>query len=279
MRKALLWGCMLLALIGMPWLAQAEEVRLRLATTTSTQDTGLLDALNPPFERMLQLKVDVIAVGTGKALELGSRGDVDVVMVHARAAEDKFVAEGNGVNRRDVMYNDFVIVGPETDPAGIKGMRDAAGAFKKIAESQSAFISRGDQSGTHQKELAIWKTLGIKPEGRWYVEAGQGMGPVLTMANQKLAYTLSDRGTYLKYMGDKKVELKVLSEGGKDLLNPYGVIAVNPAKCPSAKYVYAMAYIGWVTSQEGQKIIREFGVDKFGQPLFIPTAIPQDGGK
>jgi tungstate transport system substrate-binding protein len=158
-------------------------------------------------------------------------------------------------------------------------MSDAAGAFRKIAESKTPFISRGDQSGTHQKELAIWKALGIKPEGKWYVEAGQGMGPVLTMANEKLAYTLSDRGTYLKYAGDRKIGLKLLSEGGKDLLNPYGVIAVNPANCPNAKYVYAMAYIGWVTSQEGQKIIKEFGVNKFGQPLFIPTAIPQAGGK
>lgn len=250
-------------------------MRLRLATTTSTQDTGLLDALNPPFEQMLHIKVDVIAVGTGKALELGSRGDVDVVMVHAREAEDKFVEEGYGINRRDVMYNDFVIVGPESDPAKIKGMSDAVGAFKKIAESQTAFISRGDQSGTHQKEMAIWKALGIKPEGKWYVEVGQGMGPVLTMANEKLAYTLSDRGTYLKYTGDKKIALKVLSEGSKDLLNPYGVIAVNPEKCPSAKYVYAMAYIGWLTSREGQAIIRKFGVNTFGQPLFIPTAIPQ----
>lgn len=279
MKKLMLCLCMVLVLIGLPQLVQAEELRLRLATTTSTQDTGLLDALNPPFEQMMHIKVDVIAVGTGKALELGSRGDVDVVMVHARDAEDKFVAEGNGVNRRDVMYNDFVIVGPESDPAKIKGMTDAAGALKKIAESQAIFVSRGDQSGTHQKELQIWKAQGIKPEGKWYVEAGQGMGPVLTMANEKLAYTVSDRGTYLKYVGDKKIGLKVLSEGGKDLLNPYGVIAVNPAKCPSARYVYAMAYIGWVTSQEGQKIIRDFGVEKFGQPLFIPTAIPQTGGK
>jgi tungstate transport system substrate-binding protein len=250
---------------------QAEEIRLRLATTTSTDNTGLLKTLNPPFERMMNIKVDVIPVGTGKALKLGATGDVDVILVHARSAEDKFVNEGYGVNRRDVMYNDFVIIGPEVDPAGIKGMIDAKEAFKKIAEAQAPFVSRGDDSGTHKKELMLWEKSGIKPEGKWYFEAGQGMGAVLNMANEKQAYTLSDRGTYLAYSG--KIELKILCEGDPDLINPYGIIAVNPARFPHVKYVYAMAYIGWVTSQEGQKIIREFGEDKFGHPLFIPMAI------
>lgn len=273
MRKALrLIFIVLLTVTSFSGITWAEEVRLRLATTTSTEETGILKALNAPFEKMMNIKVDVIPVGTGKALELGTRGDVDVVLVHAREAEDKFVAEGSGVNRRDVMYNDFVIIGPENDPAGIKGMTDAKAAFKKIAQARATFISRGDDSGTHKKELKFWEKLRIKPEGKWYVEAGQGMGPVLTMANEKQAYTLSDRGTYLAYSG--KIDLGVLCEGDPDLTNPYGVIAVNPAKFPHVHYVYAMAYIGWLTSQEGQKIIREFGKDEYGQPLFIPTAIP-----
>jgi tungstate transport system substrate-binding protein len=251
---------------------QAGEIRLRLATTTSTQDTGLLDVLNPPFENMMNVKVDVVSVGTGKALKMGSTGDVDVVLVHAREAEDKFVAEGYGINRRDVMYNDFVIVGPQEDPAGIKGTKEAGEALKKIAQTQSPFISRGDDSGTHQKEKSFWNKAGIKPAGSWYLEAGQGMGAVLTMTNEKQGYTLSDRATFLAYA--EKVSLKVLCEGGSDLMNPYGIIAVNPAKFPTVSYLYAMAYIGWVTSREGQKIIGEFGKEKFGQPLFTPTAIP-----
>jgi len=264
---------LVLSLISFFGIVQAEELRLRLATTTSTEDTGILSVLNAPFEKMMNIKVDVISVGTGKALELGSRGDVDVVLVHAREAEDKFVANGSGVNRRDVMYNDFIIIGPEKDPAEIKGMADAKEAFKKIALTQAPFISRGDDSGTHKKELKLWEKAGIKPQGKWYIETGQGMGPVLTMANEKQAYALSDRGTYLAY--GKKIELKVFCEGDSVLKNPYGVIAVNPAKFPHVKYVYAMAYIGWLTSSEGQKIIREFGKNTFGQPLFIPTAIPE----
>ncbi|HNR13968.1 MAG TPA: substrate-binding domain-containing protein [Thermodesulfobacteriota bacterium] len=249
----------------------AEEARLRLATTTSTQDTGLLDVLHPPFEKKMGVKVDVIAVGTGKALELGSRGDVDVVLVHAREAEDKFVGDGYGVNRRDVMVNDFVIVGPDSDPAKIKGMSDAVEALRKIAATQAPFVSRGDDSGTHKKELSLWAKAGIKPSGPWYAEAGQGMGPVLTMAGEKQAYTLSDRGTFLAYRG--KVSLQIMSEGGKDLLNPYGVIAVNPVKFPGVKYDLAMAYIQYLTGAEGQKIIGEYGKDAFGQALFTPTAI------
>ena len=270
------WGLvfifLVLFIVCTSGIIRAEELRLRLATTTSTEDTGILQALNPPFEKMMNIKVDVISVGTGKALELGVRGDVDVVLVHAREAEDKFVADGSGVNRRDVMYNDFIIIGPEKDPAMIKGMPDAKEALKKIALTQAPFISRGDDSGTHKKELKLWEKAGIKPQGKWYIEAGQGMGPVLTMANEKQAYALSDRGTYLAYGG--KIGLKILCEGDPILNNPYGVIAVNPAKFPHVKYVYAMAYIGWLTSPEGQKIIREFGKDRFGQPLFIPTAIP-----
>jgi tungstate transport system substrate-binding protein len=259
-----------MVLTGTLW--AGDEVRLKLATTTSTANSGLLEVLNPPFETMLHVKVDVIPVGTGKALKMGETGDVDVVFVHARAAEDTFVAEGHGVNRRDVMYNDFVIVGPKDDPVGIKGMTDAKAALKKIADAEAAFISRGDDSGTHKKEKALWEKADTTPSGKWYFEAGQGMGAVLNMAHQKQAYTLADRGTFLAFSG--KIDLVVLCEGDADLFNPYGIIAVNPARWDHAKYVYAMAYIGWVTSQEGQDIIREFGKEKFGRPLFIPTAIP-----
>lgn len=242
-----------------------------MSTTTSTENSGLLTVLLPPFEQAFNVKVDVVSVGTGKAIELGVNGDVDVVFVHAREAEDKFVADGGGVNRRDVMYNDFVILGPENDPAGVKQAKDAAEALKKIADAQATFISRGDKSGTHIKELEIWKKGGIAPQGTWYLEVGQGMGAVLMMAHDKQAYTLSDRGTYLAFT--QKTSLKIVSQGDPVLYNPYGIIAVNPAKFPQANYVKAMALIGWVTSQEGQKIIREFGKDQFGEPLFYPLAI------
>jgi tungstate transport system substrate-binding protein len=249
----------------------AEE-RLKVSSTTSTDNTGLFQALNPPFEKKFACRVDVIAVGTGKALKIGEMGDSDVVFVHSRPAEDKFVAAGHGVNRRDVMYNDFIIIGPAKDPAGIRGTKDAKKALAAIARAGSLFISRGDDSGTHKKEKSLWKKAGLKPEGRWYSEAGQGMGAVIQIANEKLAYTLADRGTYLAYKN--KVSVEILCEGDPDLFNPYGIIAVNPAKHPQVNYVLAMAYIGWVTSPEGQKIIREFGKEKFGQPLFIPVAVP-----
>lgn len=246
--------------------------RLKISSTTSTDNTGLFGALNPPFEKMFQCRVDIIAQGTGKALKTGEMGDCDIVFVHSRPAEDKFITEGLGVNRRDVMYNDFVILGPKEDSAGIKGLKDAAEALKKIAGQKAFFISRGDDSGTHKKEKALWKKAGISPKDRWYVESGQGMGAVLQIANEKDAYTLSDRGTYLAYQ--KKIDLEILTEGDPLLFNPYGIIAVNPAKHPSVNYIMSMAYIGWVTSPEGQKIIREYGKDLFGQPLFIPAAVP-----
>jgi tungstate transport system substrate-binding protein len=251
--------------------ASAQE-RLKISSTTSTDNSGLFGALNPPFEKRFDCRADVIAVGTGKALKIGEAGDVDVVFVHARAAEDKFIADGFGVNRRDVMYNDFIIIGPEEDPAGIRGFKDAKRALTAIARKGASFISRGDDSGTHKKERLLWSKAGITPTGTWYAEAGQGMGAVIQIANEKEAYALADRGTYLAYSG--KVDLVILCEGDKDLFNPYGIMAVNPARFPHVNYVLAMAYIGWVTSQEGQKIIREFGVEKFGQPLFIPLAVP-----
>jgi len=246
--------------------------RLKISSTSSTDNTGLFQALNPPFEKKFRCRVDVVAVGTGKALKIGEMGDCDVVFVHSRPAEDKFVATGYGVNRRDVMYNDFIIVGPKNDPAHIRGTKDAKKALAAIAQAGAPFISRGDDSGTHKKEKSLWKKAGIVPKGRWYSEAGQGMGAVIHIANEKLAYTLADRGTYLAYRN--KVSLEILCEEDPDLFNPYGIIAVNPAKHPHVNYVLAMAYIGWVTSPEGQKIIRGFGKEKFGQPLFIPVAAP-----
>ncbi len=251
---------------------QAQEQRLRISSTTSTDNSGLFNALNPPFEKMFHCRVDIIAQGTGKALKTGEMGDCDVVFVHSRSAEDKFVNSGYGVNRRDVMYNDFVIIGPKEDPAGIRGNHNAAEVLKKIAFTKSYFISRGDDSGTHKKEKTLWEKSSITPKGRWYIEAGQGMGAVLQLANEKRAYTVSDSGTYLVYR--EKIDLEVLSEKDPVLYNPYGIIAVNPAKYPSVNYILAMSYIGWVTSPQGQKIIREFGKEKFGQVLFHPMAVP-----
>ncbi len=258
--------------LGIAPLTFAQGDRLRIASTTSTDNTGLFEALNPPFERMFQCRVDVIAQGTGKALKTGQMGDCDVVFVHSRPAEDAFLEAGDGVNRRDVMYNDFVILGPKSDPAAIGALTDAAEALKRIAKTEALFISRGDDSGTHKKEQTIWKKAGVAPMGRWYIESGQGMGVVLQIAHEKNAYTLSDRGTYLAHKN--KIELETLAEGDPILFNPYGIIAVNPAKHTAVNYVLAMAYIGWVTSPDGQTIIREFGKDRFGQALFIPVAVP-----
>jgi tungstate transport system substrate-binding protein len=241
---------------------------LRLATTTSTDNSGLLKYILPKFEAKYGAKVKVIAVGTGKALKLGENGDVDVVMVHARPSENKFVAAGHGVNRRDVMYNDFIIVGPKNDPAGIKGTKDPVAAFKKIAQKHALFVSRGDDSGTNKREKIYWKRASITPKGSWYVAAGQGMGAVLTMSGQKQAYTLADRATYLTYKA--KTGLVIEVEGNPNLFNPYGVIAVNPKKYPDVNYMGAMAFIAWLTSPEGQKMIGEFKKD--GTQLFHPDA-------
>jgi len=244
----------------------AEE-RIRMATTTSTENTGLLYELLLPFEKKFNVKVDVIAVGTGKALKLGENGDVDIVFVHARETEDNFINNGFGVNRRNVMYNDFVIIGPKNDPAKIRG-NTASESLKKIASGKWFFASRGDNSGTNKKEKKIWKMVGIKPAGKWYLETGQGMGATLHVADEKKAYCLVDRGTYIAY--EKKIGLIILSEGDKRLFNPYGIIAVNPKRHPHVKYIYSMALIGWVTSPEGQKIIGGFKKD--GKLLFHPNA-------
>jgi tungstate transport system substrate-binding protein len=247
--------------------------RLKLSTTTSTENSGLLYELLPPFERQFNVKVDIIAVGSGKAIKLGENGDVDVVLAHERDLEDKFVADGYGVNRRDVMHNDFVIIGPTADPAGVRKAKTAAEAFKLIAKRRTPFVSRGDKSGTHSKELSLWRKAGVKPAGTWYMESGMGMGEVLIMAHEKGAYTLTDRGTYLAFQKEGKIKLPILFEGDPTLFNAYGIIAVNPDRHPSVNYIMAMALIGWVTSQEGQRIIADFGKEKFGVSLFFPDAI------
>lgn len=247
-----------------------EAGNIRLATTTSTVDSGLLDALVPVFEKKYETKVDILALGTGQALEAGRRGDADVVLVHARQAEDEFVASGHGINRRDVMHNDFVLVGDPSDPAGAKGT-DALQALRKIASSGSLFVSRGDDSGTHKKEMALWKGAGLSPSGDWYLKAGSGMGETLLLANEKGAYTLSDRGTYLAFRD--KIKLAILVQNDPPLLNPYGIIAVNPKLHKNVNYAGAIKFIDFITSAEGQKMIAEFGKDKYGEPLFFPDAI------
>jgi tungstate transport system substrate-binding protein len=265
MKRTLILLAVLLTLAGVYPRAMAEE-RLRMSTTTSTENSGLLTVLLPPFEKKYGCHVDVIAVGTGRSLKLGEAGDVDVVFVHARKLEDKFVADGFGVNRRDVMYNDFVIIGPADDPAGIKSAKTAAEAFRRIAQKQQIFISRGDESGTHIKERELWEEAGIKPEGRWYRSAGQGMGEIIMMATEQRAYTLSDRGTYNAFKHGK-TDLQVLYEGEKGLFNPYGVIAVNPQKFPHSNYALAMKFVDFVTGPEGQAIISGYKI--YGEPVFF----------
>lgn len=246
---------------------QAEPIRL--ATTTSTENSGLLQVLIPHFKKQTGYEVHVLSVGTGQALRMGKDGNVDVVMVHAPKAERRFVEAGFGVNRRSVMGNDFVFVGPENDPAGIRGERDAVKALQKIARGKHIFVSRGDDSGTHKKELSLWKKANWKLRETWYREAGQGMGRVLQMADELNAYTISDRGTWLVLRS--KLFLKLLAEGDPALDNPYSMIAVNPARYPSINYLGAMSLIAWMTSVEGQNHIHNFQLES--QPLFIPSAI------
>lgn len=244
---------------------------LILATTTSTDDSGLLDYILPDFEQEYNVQVNVIAVGTGQALTLGEDGNADVLLVHARAREDAFMDAGHGVRREDVMYNDFVILGPPDDPARIEGMTDAAEAFKQIASSESQFVSRGDDSGTHTKEKAIWSAAGIDPAGDWYISAGQGMGAVLTMANEQNAHTLSDRATYLARTLEG-TDLQIIVEGDPILFNPYGVIAVNPDKNSEINAELANTFIDWLISVPVQEKISQFGTEEFGMPLFTPDS-------
>ena len=248
-----------------------EEKVLILATTTSTDDSGLLNFILPVFEENYQVRVDVVAVGTGQALKLGEDGNADVLLVHARAREDAFMDAGHGVRREDVMYNDFVIVGPEADSAGIKGMTSASEAFAQIAGAEGEFISRGDDSGTHTKEMAIWSAVGIEPSGDWYISAGQGMGAVITMADEQQAYTLSDRATYLA-RSLEGLDLVILAAGDPILFNPYGVMAVNPDKGEHIQLELANQFIDWLVSIETQEKIATYGVEQFGDPLFTPDS-------
>lgn len=250
--------------------AKKEAVgRLILATTTSTVDTGLLDELVPLFEKENGAQVKVVAVGTGEALKMGERGDADVLLVHSKKSEEELVAKGFGVKRIPVMHNDFVIIGPADDPAKIKGST-AADAFKKIASANATFVSRGDDSGTHKKEKAIWESSQINPAESWYIQSGQGMGETIRIANEKRGYTLADRGTFLASEG---IELVVLVEKDPILLNPYGVIVVNPDKYPRVNHKGAQAFIEFLTSPRIQKMIGEFGQEKYGEPLFVPDAL------
>ena len=251
----------------------AEPQKLILGTTTSTYDSGLLDYILPDFEAAYNAKVEVVSLGTGQAIQLGKDGNADVLLVHARASEDAFMDEGHGTRREDVMYNDFIIVGPSDDPANIRGMRKASRALETLATAGATFISRGDDSGTHSKEKALWKAAGMEPAGAWYVSAGQGMGAVLTMADERQAYTLSDRATYLA-MTLEGLELEILVEGDPLLFNPYGVLAVNPDKNPNIKGELANQFIDWLISVPVQEKIGTFGVAKFGAPLFVPDSQP-----
>lgn len=261
------WG-LLSGLFSVPVLAQDV---LRLSTTTSTENSGLLKALLPAFEAETKIKVQVIAVGSGKALELAKNGDVDVALVHAREAEDQFVAAGFGVYRHDVMFNDFVIVGPGNDPAGVRQEKNVLSGFKRIVDQKAKFISRGDRSGTEMMEQSYWKALGAKPQAPVYVSAGLGMGEVLNMTAEMQAYTLSDRATFAAHKnGRMKSNLQIVLEGDARMRNPYGVIAVNPARYPDIHFQSATKFIDWLCSDAGQKRISAFKVD--GAQVFFPSA-------
>lgn len=301
MKKKSVWlwlVCILSALFAIQAGAADDDKVIQMSTTTSTQASGLLDVLLPELKKDTGIEVKVIAKGTGAAIRDGMDGNVDVIFVHAKGREEKFVEEGYGTQRYAVMHNDFVIVGPKSDPAGIKGMTDAVKALEKIADSQSTFISRGDDSGTHTKEQNLWKEtdLELKEEsktitkkgkpmelafvhpkgmGEWYMSIGQGMGKTLTFADEKQAYTLTDRGTYINYTAgrdDDGIDLEVLTEGDPKLFNPYGVIPVNPKKYDHVKYDLAKQFAEWITSEKGQSVIANYTLH--GKPLFHPDAVP-----
>lgn len=278
------WMGIIILLITVGCVLQGQT--LKLATTTSTCDTGLLNGLNRAFFEKYKVEVQVACMGTGASIKTGEQGGADVVMVHAPALEEASVAKGFYVNRHYLMYNDFVIIGPESDPANIKGVKSATEAFKKIATTKAPFFSRGDKSGTHVKELELWKAAEIEPKGEWYKSVGKGMAATITMATAQNGYTLSDRGTYLAVK--RNTQLKILVEGDPKLFNPYHVMAVNPEKHPNVKYELAMQYISFLTSPQAQKIISNYGIEYtldpntgerkpgFGEALFMPAAIGKE---
>jgi len=261
-----------LGLLLLPLAHGAESVRRNviLSTTTSTQDSGLLDVLIPLFEKQTGFSVKTVSVGTGQALALAAKGDADVALVHAPSLEKQYVADAKLLNRRLVMYNDFVIIGPKEDPAKIKSVKTALAALKLIEQSKSRFVSRGDNSGTHNLEKSLWKEAGITPKGDWYIDAGQGMGATLGIANERDAYTITDRGTLLAL--GKRVNLPILIEGDKALLNIYSVMEVNPANGPRINAAGGKAFADFMVAPQTQNVIKNFGVEKFGQSLFVPVA-------
>jgi len=250
----------------------SAEKEIICSSTTSTENSGLFGYILPMFEKKTGIKVKVVARGTGASIEMGKRGDADMVLVHAKEQELKAVEEGYFIDRHDLMYNDFVIIGPNNDPAKIKGLKAAEEAFRKLAENGFSFVSRGDNSGTNTKELSIWKKAGIEPKGqKWYLEVGQGMEKTQRIANEKRAYTLTDRGTWLATKDKDKLEMIIVLEGDPILFNQYGVMAVNPQKHKHVKYKESMEFVNWLISKEGQQAIGSFK-DKNGNPLFIPNA-------
>ncbi|MDI6740831.1 MAG: substrate-binding domain-containing protein [Candidatus Edwardsbacteria bacterium] len=263
--------CTLTAMALVTPAAQAKsKQKLILATTTSAMDSGLLDFIVPVFEKANNCRVQIIAVGTGAAIRLGRDGNADVMLVHDPSAEEQAVKDGFAIDRRYLMYNDFVLIGPKEDPAGIKDCGTAAVALKKILDAQANFISRADQSGTHKKELRLWDAAKLSPKGAWYLEAGAGMETVLRIANEKRAYCLTDRATYLAHQ--KELELDILCQGDPELFNPYHVMLVSPARHPFVNFTLAKKFADFLLSAEGQKLIDGFGVDKYGQQLFHGAA-------
>jgi tungstate transport system substrate-binding protein len=275
-RLCLFCMLVLLAAIGCSQQASQNEA-ITLATTTSTQDSGLLDILVPIFRQQTGIEVKVVAVGTGQALQLGRRGDADVLLVHDPQAEGQFMAEGHGVERRPVMFNDFVLVGPKADPANVRGQRSIAEAYSRIARSGSPFVSRGDESGTHQKEREVWGKAGVDPQGGWYIRAGAGMGQVLRMADEKHAYTLADRGTFLAQR--EGLDLTILSEGDPILVNQYSVLLLSHDKHPHVRHQAARKFAEFLLSPQAQNSIAVFGKDKFGQALFCAGTARKEAGR
>lgn len=268
--QSILPACISLALLWTFSPAHGQSRSVILSTTTSTQDSGLLDVLIPLFEQQSGYSVKTVAVGTGQALTLAGRGDADVVLAHAPSLEKDFVSQGKLLNRRLVMYNDFIIVGPKEDPAKVRAMKSAAAALRAIEQAKAPFVSRGDKSGTHNMELALWKLAGVAPKAPWYIESGQGMGATLGIANERNGYSITDRGTYLAL--SKNLALPIFVQGDRVLLNIYSVLEVNPANGPRVNAAGGKAFADFMIAPRTQKIIHGFGVDKFGQSLFVPVA-------